>query len=364
MIKKIDKNIYKLVIFIGVILAIVMKLDSITKLLSKVLSVFSPVILGIILAFIISILVDFLEKKVLTDKKIKIKPQIKRGLSILLALLLIILFAILVSRLIVPQLKNSIVIFSKSFPDFVNTIKKSLESNFSEFTSVSKELSKLNLDAKDIVQKLLKIITSWTGGFVWFLGSIFNIATNLVMGTIIALYIVSSKEKLKGQFDKLFKKVLPVSIIDKAYYVLDIANDTFRAFIIGQFTEAIILGTLCTVGLVVLGFPYPTMIGSVVGLTSLLPIVGAYIGGAFGFVMMLTVNPVRAAFFILFLIVLQQIEGNVIYPKVVGNSVGLPGLWVMVAIVVGGGLLGINGILFGLPLAATAYKILKNYVNK
>ncbi len=168
----------------------------------------------------------------------------------------------------------------------------------------------------------------------------------------------------KPYYKKLFEKYLPKKLNMKIYYILDIANSTFASFFTGQFIEAIILGSLCSLGLFIFRFPYAPMIGSVVGFTALIPLVGAYIGGAFGFCMILTQDPVQAFLFILFLIVLQQIEGNLIYPKVVGGSVGLPGLWVMVAIVIGGNMAGITGVFFSVPVAATIYKLLQAAVNK
>lgn len=363
MIRNIDKKTYKLIIFCGIVLAIVLKIDIISKLFKNLLSVLSPIIVGIIIAFIMNILVDFWEIKLLNKSKSPIVRKLKRPLSMLISIITIIIFSLIVLRIIIPQLTESIFIFSDSFPNFINTVKSSLEKYFSNIYSLSTELSKFNLDAKEILQKLFNIISSWSGGIFSILGSFFSIVTNLVMGIIIAIYIVASKETLKRQFNKLIYKFLPEKFIEKFYYVLNVSNDTFKAFIVGQFTEAIILGVLCTIGLWIFKFPYAPMIGSVVGLTSLIPLVGAYIGGIFGFIMILTVNPVRAFLFLLFLIILQQIEGNIIYPRVVGNSVGLPGLWVMVAIVLGGGLFGINGILFGLPILATVYKILKEYIN-
>ncbi len=144
--------------------------------------------------------------------------------------------------------------------------------------------------------------------------------------------------------------------------MLRVANESFSSFIVGQCTEAVILGVLCTIGMIIFRFPYATMTGAVVGATALIPIVGAYIGAGIGAFMILTVDPMKALFFLIFLLILQQIEGNFIYPKVVGTSIGLPAIWVLAAVLVGGGLFGILGMLVGVPLAATVYKLLKNRV--
>lgn len=142
------------------------------------------------------------------------------------------------------------------------------------------------------------------------------------------------------------------------------ADQTFSSFIIGQVTEAVILGTLCTVGMLIFRFPYAPMIGAFIGATALIPIVGAYLGAAVGVIMIMTQDPLKAVLFVVFIVVLQQLEGNLIYPKVVGSSIGLPGIWVLAAVTVGGGLMGISGMLLGVPTAATVYKLLAMNVNE
>ena len=146
--------------------------------------------------------------------------------------------------------------------------------------------------------------------------------------------------------------------------MLRVLNESFHNYIVGQFTEAIILGALCATGMAIFGFPYAAMIGAVVGAMALIPIAGAYVGGAVGFLLILTVSPLRALLFVVYLVVLQQIEGNLIYPRVVGGSIGLPGLWVLAAVTVGGGLSGITGMLIGVPLTAALYKIVKNDLHR
>ena len=141
-------------------------------------------------------------------------------------------------------------------------------------------------------------------------------------------------------------------------------NSSFHSYIVGQCTEAIILGTLCALGMALFGFPYAVMIGAVVGAMALIPIAGAYVGGAVGFLLILTVSPLRALLFVVYLIILQQLEGNLIYPRVVGGSIGLPGLWVLAAVTVGGGVSGITGMLLGVPVTATVYKLLKNDLHR
>ena len=147
-------------------------------------------------------------------------------------------------------------------------------------------------------------------------------------------------------------------------YVLGIVNDCFRKYIVGQCTEAVILGVLCTIGMLLLRLPYATMVGALIAFTALIPIAGAYIGAFVGAFMILTVSPAKALIFLIFIVVLQQLEGNIVYPRVVGSSLGLPGIWVLAAVTVGGGVLGIPGMLLGVPLMAAAYKLIRDDVNK
>ena len=153
-------------------------------------------------------------------------------------------------------------------------------------------------------------------------------------------------------------------IYTKTKYILTVLNDCFHKYIVGQCTEAVILGVLCTLGMLLLRLPYATMTGTVVAFTALIPVAGAYIGAAVGAFMILTVSPMKAVIFLIFLVVLQQLEENLIYPRVVGSSMGLPAIWVLAAVTIGGGVMGIAGMLLGVPLAAAIYRLLREYVNK
>ena len=195
------------------------------------------------------------------------------------------------------------------------------------------------------------------------LSSVFSTVVTLLVGVVFSIYLLIGKEKLGGQFQKLFAKYLPEKVIKKFYYVADILNQSFHSFIVGQCTEAVILGLLCMGGMFLLRLPYAAMIGCLVGFTALIPIAGAYIGAIVGAFMIFTVSPVKAIIFIAYLVILQQLEGNLIYPRVVGSSIGLPGVWVLAAVTIGGGVMGVSGMLLGVPIAATVYQLLKNDVT-
>lgn len=190
-----------------------------------------------------------------------------------------------------------------------------------------------------------------------------GIVTGL-LAIIFSLYLLIGKDKLSSQCERVMKRYMKKTWYEKTVYVLRILNDCFGKYIVGQCTEAVILGLLCTLGMLIFRFPYATMIGALIAFTALIPVAGAYIGGAIGAFMVLTVSPVKAVLFVVFLVILQQIEGNLIYPRVVGSSIGLPGIWVLAAVTVGGGVMGIFGMLLGVPIAAAIYRMLRDDINK
>lgn len=216
--------------------------------------------------------------------------------------------------------------------------------------------------------KVLKILTSGIGSTVSFaMGAVSTVAAvvmNLVIGGIFAIYLLAGKERLQAQSNRFLKRYVRPSWNEKLYYVLGVADECFNRYIVGQCTEAVILGALCAAGMLLFRFPYAVMTGVVIGVTALIPVAGAYIGGAVGFLLILSESPMKALLFLVYLVVLQQLEGNLIYPRVVGSSIGLPGIWVLAVVTVGGGIFGIPGMLIGVPLAATVYRILQNDIRK
>lgn len=194
--------------------------------------------------------------------------------------------------------------------------------------------------------------------------SFFSSVVAMLVGVIFSIYLLLGKDRLAGQGRRLMSRYLRPSWNRKALYVLGVLNDSFRSYIVGQCLEAVILGTLCTLGMTALRLPYGTMVGTLIAFTALIPVAGAYIGGAVGALMIFSVSPSKALIFIVFLVILQQVEGNLIYPRVVGSSLGLPAIWVLAAVTIGGGILGVAGMLLGVPIAAAVYRLLKDDLNR
>lgn len=339
--------------------------EMIFKSISKLISVIMPFILGFIIAFILNVLMIRVEKvlnKFFTTNKFQI---IKRIASIILSILILLGVLLLVVKLVIPEISNAIKLITTSLPEVFETLEKWSKGD----SGISLQLKSF-FDTVD-VQSLTSEFSEFAKiGFTGVLGSTVDILSmfvngifNIIVGFVFAIYILMSKETLKRQTRKLLSACLPPRITNKIIEIATISRTTFTNFIIGQTIEAIILGSLCALGMKIFGFPYAPMVGTLVGITAFIPIIGAFIGGGIGAFMIMTVDPMQALLFIIYLVILQQIEGDLIYPRVVGSSVGLPSIWVLFAVTVGGGLWGIVGVLFSVPTLSVIYLLLKEYIN-
>lgn len=333
---------------------------------NSILAVIMPFLLGIMIAFILNVLMIRIEKilsRFILDKKY---TSFKRVISIIVSLLIVIGVIGIIITLIIPELTNAIKVIVKSFPETFEQLQVWINQNGNSFPQLETWINSVDLNSiASELSGLFKIgLTGMLGSTVEVISMFFTSILNLVVGIVFALYILMSKETLKRQSHKLIDAYIPKRISVKLLEVGTLARTTFSNFVIGQTVEAFILGTLCAVGMAVLNLPYAPMVGSLVGITAFVPIVGAFIGGGIGAFMILTVDPMQALIFIIFLVVLQQLEGDLIYPRVVGSSVGLPSIWVLFAVTVGGGLWGITGMLFSVPVLSVVYALIKGHVNK
>lgn len=333
---------------------------------NSILAVIMPFLLGIMIAFILNVLMIRIEKilsRFILDKKY---TSFKRVISIIVSLLIVIGVIGIIITLIIPELTNAIKVIVKSFPETFEQLQVWINQNGNSFPQLETWINSVDLNSiASELSGLFKIgLTGMLGSTVDVVSMFFTSILNLVVGIVFALYILMSKETLKRQSHKLIDAYIPKRISVKLLEVGTLARTTFSNFVIGQTVEAFILGTLCAVGMAVLNLPYAPMVGSLVGITAFVPIVGAFIGGGIGAFMILTVDPMQALIFIIFLVVLQQLEGDLIYPRVVGSSVGLPSIWVLFAVTVGGGLWGITGMLFSVPVLSVVYALIKGHVNK
>lgn len=336
--------------------------DQIAGVALKLWNVAFPLILGVAVAYVINIIMVRVERIYFPKTKNRFVTASRRGVSIVVSLLLVAGIFSLVARLVLPELGKAFAVIGRNVPIFLEEAAAWLEKNNAGNTA---DMLK-NVDWNNVMDKVADVVksgfTSFVNSTLTAVGAVVGSVVNFFIGLIFGIYILSGKEKLHSQVSRIMHAYMKERTVARIRYIYRTANETFSSFIIGQCTEAVILGTLCTIGMLLFRFPYAPMIGAFIGATALIPIVGAYLGAAVGAFMILTVDPLKALLFIIFIVVLQQLEGNLIYPRVVGSSIGLPGIWVLATVTVGGGLGGIGGMLLGVPVAATAYKLIRNDV--
>lgn len=358
-----QNNTYKVILFAGLVLLAVINISAIGTGLGKVLGILGPVFMGCFLAYVLNILLRPIEKRLVSRFISDEHKTAKRGVSMVISIAIILILIGLLLRIVIPQFIDSMTVFIKSLPAMIEKIRTVSERYMDMMPGQEGEAVLNKLNPEKITKNLEAIFNylTTTGGKA--VKSVFGFGFDLVMGLILAIYMVASKEMLKRQFIALYRRFFSQEREKKILYVLSVLDNSFHSFIVGQTIEAGILGVLCVVGLLIFRFPFAVMIGTVIGVTALVPMLGAYIGGAFGFLVIFTQDPVKALLFLVFLVIIQQFEGNVIYPKVVGTSVGLPGFWVFLAVIIGGGFFGVLGVFFSVPLASAVYKMLGDSIH-
>lgn len=343
---------------------------SFVALVGSIIKASSAMIIGLLMAYVVNILMIQFEK--LYQHIFKKKYQkAKRPLCIILSYLsVVLLFALLVS-IIVPQiidatellLKNSF----KALSPYLNNLSKypQLKSFITPIETFLSDLSKgsLSSTSTDMLKHLFTGASGLLSNMTKVLSSIAGIVATLFFGFMFSLYLLGSKETLLAQLNRVLKTYLP-----KAYptisYVAHVFNESIKNFVIGQVTEALIIGVLAALGCTILRFPYALMVGAIIGTTALIPVLGAYLGALVSAFLIFTISPVKAIQFLIFIVILQQFEDNLIYPRVVGTSLGLPGIWVLASITVFGGVFGFGGVIFGVPITSALYTLLRNDLHR
>ena len=327
----------------------------------------TPLLIGCVIAYAVNILMNFYEKIYDRLFKVAVAKKIKRIVCIIFAFLSLIGIVLFVINMVLPELINCIASFIRMIPDAVNWLvefvgEERLQEYF-PFLQAGFDFSTISTQIEELIKSVLNGVGGAVGSIVTALTSMVSVIISIVIGLIFSLYVLIDKERLCAQCKRIVETYLPKKS-EKILYVTRVVNNSFHSFIVGQVTEAVILGILCIIGMTICRFPYAVMIGVFIGFTALIPIAGAYIGAGVGAVLMLTTDPLLAVEFLVFIVILQQLEGNLIYPRVVGNSIGLPGIWVLTAVTVGGGVLGIGGMLLAVPLAAAGYRLLREDLNR
>ncbi len=327
--------------------------------------VISPFILGAVIAFIVNVPMSRIEYHLFEKRGKRVKGQ--RGLSFVITLALVIAVLVVVVYIVVPQLADTIKLIAVQLPGAFEATKDWMLSKMSYWDDLRMLLEKITIDWDGIIKKVSVVLQETAGAMVDSgVGAITNIVgaiVNFFIGFVFAIYILLAKEKLGGQGKQILYALLDEKQADKVLEICSISYRVFSKFLSGQCLEACILGGLFVVTMTVLRLPYAMLIGVLIGFCALIPIVGAFIGCGIGIFLILMVSPVKALIFLVLFLVLQQLEGNLIYPKVVGNSVGLPSIWVLAAVTIGGNLMGVVGMLVFIPLCSVAYILFRMYVK-
>lgn len=362
------KKIMLLILYTIVILSLAFHIEYAVKFLKTGLQLLFPFLVGTAIAFILNVPMRFIETKILGGLLgMKEKNRLKRPVSLLLAILFVLVIVAVVSLVVVPELTGTLIGLKRLVPAFFENLQIQSERVFAQYPEIVDYINSIEVDWKALMEEVAAFITVGAGSI---LSSTVTAAVSIASGLatlsisfIFSLYILLQKETLSRQFKRLFYAYFPEKTVDRGLTVLRMTERIFSKFFTGQCAEAVILGTMFFVTLTVLRMPFALLIGVLIAFTALIPIFGAFIGCVVGIFLMLMVSPVQAFWFTIIFFVLQQIEGNLIYPHVVGGSVGLPSIWVLAAVSLGGSMMGIVGMLVFIPLCSVGYALLKENVG-
>ncbi len=377
------KNCFRICFSVFILFLCMTYWESVANILGIIISTATPLTLGLVIAYVLNILMSFYEKHYFaerskpnsTSKKKRSASRLsssafvqksRRPVCLVAAILTLLGIIALVVGIVLPELTLCVKFLVSEIPP---AIQKALDSEIAQKLLSADTIDQLEaIDWKSYLNKIAETLTTGIGSAV---DAVFNVITSVIsavitvfVSIIFSIYLLSGKEKLLAQSKRLMRNYLKPNLNEKITHCLTVLNDCFHRYIVGQCLEAVILGLLCIIGMSVFRFPYAMMIGTLIGFTALIPVAGAFIGAAVGAIMIFTVSPLKALLFIIFVVVLQQLEGNIIYPKVVGSSLGLPALWVLAAVTIGGGLMGVMGMLIGVPIAAAVYRLIREDLNK
>ncbi len=358
--KEIMGRIRNLILFTVAAAAAAVNYQKLFSLLGDCVRLISPLLLGGVIAFLLNVPMRAVEKHVLPGKERRWRRPVSLTLTLVLVfgVLLVILFVVL------PELFHTMMGLKKSIPEFLEKVKGAAEEFFAQNPRMESYIQEVEIDWERLVRELMSYLSKGAGTMLNTAFSIVSGVADFFIGFVFALYILLQKETLVRQTRKLLKAFLPEPAYEWVLKTAALTEKTFSSFLAGQCLEAVILGSMFFVALTLLRLPYALLIGVLIGFTALIPIFGAFIGCVAGAFLMLMAAPMDALVFIIVFFILQQIEGNLIYPHVVGGSVGLPSLWVLAAVTVGGAAMGVVGMLIFIPLCSVAYSLLRETVNK
>lgn len=363
--KKNMKNLMILIVFAVLVLVGVQRIENLAAGFVFLMRIVFPFILGGAMAFILNIPMHFLEGRVFAKAK---KKKLVRPVSLVLSILFVVAILQIVLVVVIPEIAATFAGISNNIEAFLPKLEQWLTEAFPDSEQLELWINSLEFNWDKILQSAVNFLKNGAGNVlsstVTVAKTVINSLMNFFVGFVFACYILLQKEKLSVQVKKVLYAFLPRHAVEKTLQVAALSYKTFSSFVTGQCLEAVILGTMFFVSMSVLRFPYALLVGVLIAFTALIPIFGAFIGCVLGTFLILVSNPVQAIGFVILFFVLQQVEGNLIYPHVVGGSVGLPSIWVLVAVTVGGSLMGVVGMLIFIPLSSVLYALFKGWVHK
>lgn len=369
--KKQMKSIMLLILFTVMLYVGLQNIDVVLGVLGTMIGLVFPFILGGGIAFVLNVPMSFLERNIFGRGRLKNSrraAKAARPVSLVLALLLVILIIMIAGFVILPELGSTVMGLGKGIETGIRNLQIWIDSTFQNNSAIVEWANSLEIEPQKMVDSIMGVLQNGVNNIlssaVTVTVGIANTAMNASIAFVFACYILIQKEKLMVQAKKALFALLPEKTVKYLLHVCSLANNTFSRFVTGQCIEAVILGTMFFVAMTIFRFPYAMLVGVLIAFTALIPIFGAFIGCAISFLLILLVSPVKALLFLILFLVLQQIEGNLIYPHVVGGSVGLPSVWVLVAVTVGGSLMGVAGMLIFIPLVSVIYALFREWMYK
>lgn len=368
--KKLLKSILLIITFTVVLCWVFTHFATVKSIFYYLLTIITPFTIGIVIAYIVNTAMNPLERLwnlIFKKRKRGPLPKLRRAVCLVLAILVVIGIIFAVFFMLIPELMNTVKKFADKLPSYAQTINSWYVSFADWFDEYNIELPEISISTTELGKILNTFLTNYGSQFldktVNITSQILSGIVNFVLGVVVSIYLLAGKEKLISQSKTVVKAMLSESRSKKIIDFASLCNDTLSKFVNGQLIEAVIIGVLCFIGMIIFKMPYAVIISVLVGFTALIPVFGAFFGTAVGALLILLEDPMKAVWFVVFIIVLQQIEGNLIYPKVVGKSVGLPGLWVLLAVTIGGNAFGLIGMLFSVPACSVLYCTAREFVK-
>lgn len=369
--KETMKKLRELILFTIIILIALANYLLIFQAIRFVFGIIFPFLLGGAIAFVLNVPMSFFEELIFGNKYLKDKKVAKklaRPLSLILTIAVVIGVVVLVMFVVIPELGKTLLSLGKTIRTFIPEAQRFLEALFTDNPEIQAWLDNLNLDPERMINSGMTFLQNGAGNVldstVSAIGSIVSGVTTFVIAFVFACYILLQKEKLRVQVRKVMYAFLSEKRVEWCLEVSSLTARSFSNFLTGQCVEAMILGMMFFIAMTIFNMPYAMLVGVLIAFTALIPIFGAFIGCVIGAFLILMVDPLQALGFVIMFLVLQQIEGNLIYPKVVGSSVGLPSIWVLAAVTVGGSLMGVVGMLIFIPIVSVVYNLFRASVYK